>query len=127
MNVNLRRLSGAVFCAGVLAAYALAVTPPPPAGPGGPVELRYDAHCLAAEQGWVEGVVTNSTGETGVATGQAKFLFYLAGSISRPELDVFVDAIIPAGQTTRVARARIVSELRPGEACAFVLSTFHKA
>ena len=124
MNVRWRRLETALVCGGVLAMWGAAAEMP--VLPGAPAELRYTAACRAAEQGWVEGQVTNDSPETGVASGESRFTFYLRGSISRPELFVVASGIIPPGGTARVARARLAAELQPGEACSFTPGSFRR-
>jgi hypothetical protein len=124
MNGRWRRLETALICGGILAMWGAAAEIP--VLPGVPAELRYSSVCRAAELGWVEGEVTNQTQETGVASEESRFTFYLRGSMSRPELFVIASGIVPPGGTARVARARLTSVLQPGETCTFTLGAFRR-
>jgi hypothetical protein len=125
MNAKSKRLGGAAFFAAVLAAYWAGAAGP--AAPGGPDGLSYDTSCSIAEADWVEGFVTNQSVDTAQIGGQSRFVFQRAGSMSRPEIVVFVNALIPPSQTARVARARLTFQLRPGESCSFQIESIRKA
>lgn len=73
--------------------------------------------CAVVESGSVDGFVTNRASVPARVFGEVRFLFIANGAASRPDLLVQSDVEIPAGETVRVARARLNAPLRAGEAC----------
>lgn len=117
-----------------LAAALCAATPavrgavgPPPA-PRAPEDLKYVTACAAAEPTSVDGFVTNQSLDQYTVNGEVRFTFSIGGTMSRPDILVFVDGGVRPAETARVARARINMELKAGESCTFdVASAIRKS
>jgi hypothetical protein len=77
----------------------------------------YATRCAVVESGSVDGFVTNRASVPARVFGEVRFLFVADGAASRPDLLVQTDAEVPAGETMRIARARLSAPLREGEDC----------
>lgn len=127
MKVHWSRAGALALCAGILAVHRLSAVSPPPQ-PRAPEDLKYVTACAAAEPNEVDGFVTNQSADPYVVNGEVRFTFQIGGTMSRPDILVFVDGGVPAGQTTRIARARVAFDLRGGESCSFdVASSIRKS
>lgn len=107
---------GAVLC---VVALALLVAVRGLSSPTDPSKLYYQATCAVIESSSVDGYVSNLSQDVYQVYGNARFTFTSTYSMAHPDILVQVNGIIPAGQTVRVARARLAFQLRPGESCAF--------
>lgn len=87
-----------------------------------PGDARYLTGCEALDATTVEGFVKNPGAGVVQINGLARFSFTVANAVSRPAVQVPVDAVIPAGRTASVARARLVTALLPNEVCQFDVS-----
>lgn len=87
-----------------------------------PGDSRYQTGCEAVDATTVEGFVKNPG--TGIIriNGDVLFRFTVANAMSRPSIQVKADALIPSGRTVSVARARVATNLLPGEVCQFDVS-----
>lgn len=84
-----------------------------------PIVLPFQTGCAPVDARTVEGFVMNHG--TGVIRidGLVRFNFTIANSMSRPAMLVQGSGTIPPGRTVSVARARLIFDLVPGEACQF--------
>lgn len=82
-----------------------------------PTEISYQTGCSPVDANTVEGFVTNPG--TGIIRidGLVRFTFSVANSMSRPSVQVQGSALVPPGRTMSIARARLVWDLLPNEAC----------
>ena len=85
-------------------------------------DLHYQASCTVIESESLDGYVANLSPDTYLVQGMVRFRFYSADSMSRPELLVPTDSLIPPGKIVRVVRAQLTFELRPGETCRFTVN-----
>jgi hypothetical protein len=88
-----------------------AQTPPP--------ILRYQTSCTINEARYVDGYVTNLSGDIYQVNGSVRFNFHMANTMSHPEVLLEANAFIPAGATILVARAQVLFQATPGEFCSF--------
>ncbi|MFI5360928.1 MAG: hypothetical protein ACHQ49_03065 [Elusimicrobiota bacterium] len=80
----------------------------------------YDTSCAIADAAAaVDGYVSNTSPDSYRVAGEVRFSFPVVNATPRPDILVQADGPIPAGQTARIARARLAFPLRPGESCAF--------
>jgi hypothetical protein len=81
--------------------------------------LRYQTRCALVEEGYAEGYVANQDRDAYVVSGTVRFVFAAQDSISSPTIEVPADAVVPAGQTVRVARVKMTFQPPPGAECRF--------
>lgn len=103
----------------IAAAVAAALTRPGKAQFIVPGQARYQTGCEAAGPATVTGFVKNPG--TGIIRieGTVRFTFTVANALSRPAVEMRVDAAVPPGQTAAVAQAKLFPELKPDEVCFF--------
>jgi hypothetical protein len=85
---------------------------------GAPVApLSYLTRCAVIESNSIDGFVSNQSPDSYRVRGEVRITFVAGGGASRPEMLVQSDVQVPAGETVRVARARLDPPLRAGETC----------
>lgn len=112
------RIAGAIVVFSALAAFSRAFGIPPVKAPPAD-ERRYSASCSIIRPKTLEGYVSSLSTDTYLVQGEVRFRFDSAQSMSRPEILVQADGVIPAGKTVLVASAPQTFELLPGETCRF--------
>ena len=110
----LRAAVGFAACTGLSSARGIPSAPVPPVE-----ELHYHASCSVIDSDSLDGYVSNLSTDTYLVQGEVRFKFVSANSMSRPEIVVQTDSVIPAGKTVLISHARLMLLLLPGETCRF--------
>jgi hypothetical protein len=81
--------------------------------------LNYSTSCAVVDPSSADGYVTNFSTSTYQVTGPVRFVFSTPNDMSRPAIVVNVNAMIPAGQTARIAHVKLAVQPSMGGLCAF--------
>ena len=117
MNLKKTRFFAAVLGAVCFASLKMAGGIPPAAD--SPGALRYETSCAVIDSNSVDGYVTNQSPDVYQVTGQVRFVFSAANSMSRPAIVYAANSMVQAGQSVRVARVKLAFQPLPGETCRF--------
>lgn len=79
--------------------------------------LAYDTNCVVDQSNTLDGYVANRSLDQYQVTGEVQFSFWIGNSMSRPVIQLPGSGVVPSGQTVRVARTRLLFQLKPGEQC----------
>ena len=100
--------SGAVFLSTV------------PRAADAPGALSYATSCVLVAPASADGYVVNQgQGSSYLVNGVVQFVFAADNSMSHPAITFSAAAIVPAGQTVRVAHVNLAFDPLPGESCRF--------
>ena len=104
----------------VLAVLTALLAAPAGSSPGDPQErLNYDTVCQVVGRGIIAGYVTNRSLDTYQVNGHVRFMFFVAGTMSRTGIDQSAEAVILPGRRVEVTQARLLFEVGPDEECRF--------
>ncbi len=109
MNVRRALISVAAAGAAGLAAWDLA------GGAPATDALVYDTNCGIVDSNSAEGYVTNKSRVALQITGEVRFVFSAADSMSHPAIVYAANSVVPPGQTVRVGSVKLAFELFRGK------------